>query len=177
MGWTSEMVAEHYKVSRETQDEYALISHTRANEVCQPFSITVKLGSKAPQALKNGILSDEIIPIELRGKTITQDDTIRPGVSRESLASLKPVFADWGVAATTAGNASGIGDGAGIVILTTRENAQKEGLPILGKWVGSSVVGEFGGFFSIRKSELTESCRCASEIHGNITHLCHSSTS
>ncbi|CAK5280542.1 unnamed protein product [Mycena citricolor] len=124
MGWTSEMVAEHYKVSRETQDKYALISHTRAIE-----------------SQRTGIFAEEIIPLELHGSVISVDDTIRPGVSVESLAGLKPVFPDWGQASTTAGNASGVGDGAAICIMTTRERAEKEGMEILGKWVGSAVVG------------------------------------
>ncbi|KAJ7925827.1 3-ketoacyl-CoA thiolase [Mycena leptocephala] len=124
MGWTSEMVAETYKISRETQDKYALISHTRATE------------SQA-----KGIFADEIIPIELNGAVVSVDDTIRPGVTAESLSSLKPVFPNWGEASTTAGNASGVGDGAAICILTTRERAEKEGMDILGKWVASSVVG------------------------------------
>lgn len=59
----------------------------------------------------------------------------------EGLSTLKPVFPDWGEGSTTAGNASGIGDGAAICILTTRERAQREGMDIVGKWVGSAVVG------------------------------------
>ncbi|KAG2159908.1 3-ketoacyl-CoA thiolase [Suillus bovinus] len=117
MGWTSEMVAQTYKVSRQKQDEYALISHTRANK-----------------ALNTGIFSDEIIPVEIRGTVISVDDTIRPGVTMEMLSGLKPVFQDWGDSTTTAGNASGIGDGAA-------ERAEKENMEILGKWVGSAVVG------------------------------------
>jgi len=124
MGWTSEMVAQTYKVSRAKQDEYALISHTRATK-----------------AMASNIFAEEIVPIQTHGKTFDKDDTIRPGVTAEKLASLKPVFEKWGDATTTAGNASGIGDGAGLCIMTTRENALKEGMPILGKWVGSSVVG------------------------------------
>ncbi|KAH6917347.1 3-ketoacyl-CoA thiolase [Coprinopsis sp. MPI-PUGE-AT-0042] len=124
MGWTSEMVAEHYNVSREKQDEYALISHTRANK-----------------SVESGIFADEIIPIQVKGKTFTKDDTIRPGVTAESLAGLKPAFPQWGPNTTTAGNASGIGDGAGLCIMTTRENAEREGMPILGKWVSTAVVG------------------------------------
>ncbi|KAJ7169920.1 3-ketoacyl-CoA thiolase [Mycena filopes] len=116
MGWTSEMVAETYKVSRETQDKFALISHTRATE------------SQA-----KGIFADEIIPIELKGAVVSVDDTIRPGVTMQSLSALKPVFPKWGEA--------GVGDGAAICILTTRERAEQEGMEILGKWVGSSVVG------------------------------------
>ncbi|KAG1833848.1 3-ketoacyl-CoA thiolase [Suillus variegatus] len=124
MGWTSEMVAQTYKVSRQKQDEYALISHTRANK-----------------AMTTGIFAEEIIPVEIRGTVISVDDTIRPGVTTEMLSGLKPVFQDWGNAATTAGNASGIGDGAALCILTTRERAEKENMEILGKWVGSAVVG------------------------------------
>ncbi|KAG8219843.1 3-ketoacyl-CoA thiolase [Butyriboletus roseoflavus] len=124
MGWTAELVAQTYKVSRTKQDEYALISHTRAN-----------------QALAKGIFAEEIIPIEIRGSVISADDTIRPGVTMESLAALKPVFPDWGENTTTAGNASGIGDGAALCILTTRERARAESMDILAKWVGSAVVG------------------------------------
>ncbi|KAG2044806.1 Thiolase, N-terminal domain-containing protein [Suillus americanus] len=124
MGWTSEMVAQTYKVSRQKQDEYALISHTRATK-----------------AMTTGIFSEEIIPVEVRGTVISVDDTIRPGVTMEMLSGLKPVFQDWGDAATTAGNASGIGDGAALCILTTRERAEKENMEIFGKWVGCAVVG------------------------------------
>ncbi|KDQ30764.1 hypothetical protein PLEOSDRAFT_1062741 [Pleurotus ostreatus PC15] len=124
MGWTSEMVALDYNVPRTKQDEYALLSHTRANE-----------------ASSQGILAEEILPIEIRGTTISVDDTIRPNVTMESLTALKPAFPQWAPATTTAGNASGIGDGAAICIMTTRERAEKEGMPIIGKWVGAAVVG------------------------------------
>ncbi|KAF8626519.1 hypothetical protein AX15_004824 [Amanita polypyramis BW_CC] len=124
MGWTSEMVAQVYKVSRKMQDEYALISHTRASK-----------------SLANGIFADETIAVEIRGKTVTTDDTIRPGVTMEGLAALSPAFPKWGEASTTAGNASGVGDGAAMCILTTRERAEKEGMNIVGKWVGAVAVG------------------------------------
>ncbi|KAH8120358.1 thiolase [Phellopilus nigrolimitatus] len=124
MGWTSEMVAQHFNVSREQQDRYALISHSRAEKA-------------------TGIFKDEIIPVEIGSQKIYEDDTIRPGVTAESLAKLKPVFPGWGDEITTAGNASGVGDGAALCILTTRERAEKEGMEIVGKWVSSSVVGKF----------------------------------
>lgn len=91
--------------------------------------------------METGIFSDEILPIEIKGTTISVDDTVRPGVTFESLSALKPVFPDWGDASTTAGNASGVGDGAALCIMTTRARAQREGWDILGKWVGSAVVG------------------------------------
>ena len=57
------------------------------------------------------------------------------------MATLKPVFPQWGEASTTAGNASGVGDGAALCILASRERAEKEGLPIIAKYVGTAVVG------------------------------------
>jgi len=80
------------------------------------------------------------------GRVISVDDTVRPGVTVSSLSSLKPVFPQWGPgenleATTTAGNASGVGDGAALCVLTTRSRAQKEGWEVLGKWVWSSIVG------------------------------------
>ncbi|KAI0271373.1 3-ketoacyl-CoA thiolase [Gloeopeniophorella convolvens] len=124
MGWTSEMVAQAYDVSRQKQDEYALISHTRASK-----------------ASAGGIFAKEILPIELRGAVVSVDDTVRPGVSAGGLAALKSSFPDWGHASTTAGNASGIGDGAALCVLTTRARAEKEGFEILAKFVGTTVVG------------------------------------
>ena len=59
----------------------------------------------------------------------------------EGLTALKPAFPQWGEASTTAGNASGVGDGAAMCILTTRERAEKEGMEIIGKWIGAVVVG------------------------------------
>jgi len=70
------------------------------------------------------------------------DDTVRPGVTPEGLAALKPAFPQWGESSTTAGNASGVGDGAGLCIMTTRARAEKEGMDIIGKYVATTVVGE-----------------------------------
>jgi len=124
MGWTSENVAKDYNIPRQKQDYYALISHTRASE-----------------AVKKGLFTEEILPIEVKGQIISVDDTIRPGVTAEGLAALKSAFPQWQPGTTTAGNASGVGDGAGLVMMTTRERAEAEGMEILGKWIGSTVVG------------------------------------
>ena len=141
MGWTSEMVARAYNVPRQKQDEYALISHTRAAKASprlvpytgpRPYRLSL-------QAVQAGIFSEEIIPVEIRGAVISVDDTVRPGVARESLAGLKPAFMEDG--ASTAGNSSGIGDGAALCILTTRSKAELEGWEILGKYVTSAFVG------------------------------------
>ncbi|KAH9984674.1 3-ketoacyl-CoA thiolase [Russula compacta] len=124
MGWTSEMVAQTYNISRQKQDEYALISHSRATK-----------------ALADGVFAEEILPIKLRGVVVSVDDTVRPNVSAEGLAALKPSFPEWGGASTTAGNASGVGDGAALCILTTRAHAQAAGYDILAKFVGTAIVG------------------------------------
>lgn len=92
------------------------------------------------QALEKGIFAEEIIPIELRGKTVSVDDTIRKGVTLESLAGLKSAF-EWGDRRSTAGNSAGVGDGAALCILTTRKRAEAEGFEILGKYVASTFVG------------------------------------
>lgn len=93
------------------------------------------------QAVADGKFADEIIPIQLKENLISVDDTIRQGVTLDGLQALKPVFPQWGGASTTAGNASGVGDGAGICILSSRARAEKEGMEIVGKYVASTVVG------------------------------------
>jgi acetyl-CoA acyltransferase 1 len=148
MGWTSEMVAQTYNISRQKQDEYALTSHTRAAKVSFSLSFVLTFACRGwqkqthvAQALGDGIFADEILPVELRGTVVSVDDTVRPNVSAEGLAALKPSFPEWGGASTTAGNASGVGDGAGLCILTTRARAQAEGYDVLAKFVGTAVVG------------------------------------
>lgn len=98
--------------------------------------------TSSAQATNSGIFADEILPVELRGSVVSVDDTIRPGTTLEGLSKLKPSFPDWGESSTTAGNASGLGDGAALCILTTRERAEKEGWDILGKYVTSTFVGK-----------------------------------
>ena len=120
------MVAETYGISREKQDKYALISHSRAS-----------------QASTSGLFAEEILPIRIGEAVVSNDDTVRLGVTAESLANLKPVFLGWGKSLTPAGNASGVGDGAAIAILTTRARAEKEGWEVVAKWGGCSVAGEW----------------------------------
>lgn len=72
----------------------------------------------------------------------------------ESLAKLKPVFMEDG--STTAGNASGVGDGAALCILTTRTRAEKEGWEVLGKYVASAFVGTWSHLTSVAKTPATE---------------------
>ncbi|KZO97843.1 thiolase [Calocera viscosa TUFC12733] len=124
MGWTSEMVAEHFSIGRAKQDAYALRSHQRAE-----------------RALQAGIYAEEIMPIHIGGTQATADDMIRTGTTAESLAKLKPAFMGWGGEHSTAGNSSGIGDGAAVCVLMRRETALRTGARIIGKWVGCAVAG------------------------------------
>ncbi len=126
MAMTAEGLADDKKISRAECDAFALESQKRA-----------------AAAQREGRLSDEIsaVSIESRGKTtiVDKDEHIRPEASGESLAKLKPVFKKDGV--VTAGNASGMVDGAAATLLTTRENAKQKGWQVLGELVDFSVVG------------------------------------
>jgi acetyl-CoA acyltransferase 1 len=131
MGITSENVAEKYHVSRNEQDDFAAASY-----------------AKAVAAQKAGKFQAETFPVkvkvvdektdETKDLIVDRDDGIRP-TSREQLAKLKPAFKKGG--STHAGNASQVSDGAAAVLLARRSVAQKLGLPILGKYVTSAVVG------------------------------------
>ncbi|CAE6467011.1 hypothetical protein ACGC1H_003456 [Rhizoctonia solani] len=132
MGITSENVAAQFKISREAQDAFA-----------------AKSFDKAAAAQKAGKFRAEIVPIKVKWtdpKTqeekqilVEHDDGVREGVTAESLSKLKPAFSKTG--STHAGNASQVSDGAAAVLLARRSVAQKLGLPILGKFVTSAVVG------------------------------------
>ncbi|RSH83949.1 3-ketoacyl-CoA thiolase with broad chain length specificity [Saitozyma podzolica] len=132
MGITSENVAKQYNVSRDVQDTFAANSF-----------------AKAAEAQKLGKFKSEIVPVKVKWTDpkseeekeviVDADDGIRAGVTKESLAKLKPAFAKDGT--THAGNASQVSDGAAAVVLARRSVAQKLGLPILGKYVVSAVVG------------------------------------
>lgn len=132
MGITSENVAKAYNVTRAVQDSFAANSF-----------------AKAAQAQKQGKFRDEIVPVKVKWTDpkseeekeiiVDADDGIRAGVTPESLSKLKPAFAKDGT--THAGNASQVSDGAAAVLLARRSVAQKLGLPILGKYVVSAVVG------------------------------------
>lgn len=134
MGWTSENVAADFSISREDMDEYAAMSFQRAE-----------------RADKSGLFSEEIIPYtawqkdpstgERRKVTLTKDDGIRYGTTKEALGRLKGAFPQWGKAQTTGGNASQITDGAAAVMLMKRWKAEELGLEIMAKHVSTSVAG------------------------------------
>jgi len=114
MGQTAETLARKYDISRAEQDEIAARSHANADAAIQANKFAA-----------------EIVPVELpqrRGdpKIFDTDEHVRPGLTVEALATLKPVFAKDG--SVTAGNSSGLNDGAAICIVTSREKADALGL-------------------------------------------------
>lgn len=123
---TAEEVAKRCGISREEQDRFAYESQ-----------------QKTAQAMENGRFSDEIVPVEVRDRrgnvtVVTLDEHPRPETSLEKLASLRSIFLEGTV---TAGNASGINDGAAAVLLMTREKAEALGLKPLARIVATGVHG------------------------------------
>lgn len=117
MGVTAENIAERFNITRQMQDEFSANSQ-----------------NKAETAKNSGRFNDEIVPVKVKVKKdevlFAQDEFIRNGVKAEDLAALRPAFKKDGT--VTAGNASGINDGAAAIILMDLKEAQKRGLPILG---------------------------------------------
>jgi len=127
MGQTAENVAEHEKVSREDMDEFAALSQQRATA-----------------SLENGYWEHEITPVDTvddegNAVTVTRDDGIRPGTTKEGLANLKPAFRPDG--RVTAGNACALNDGAAAVVVMSDTRAQQLGLTPLARIVSSGVTG------------------------------------
>jgi 3-oxoadipyl-CoA thiolase len=118
MGETGENVAERYGVTREEQDAFALRSQQR--------------WAAADEA---GRFADELVPV---GDAV-RDEHPRPDTSAEKLAALKPAFRDGG--SVTAGNSSGINDGAAALVIASEERARELGVEPLGAFVGSAVAG------------------------------------
>jgi len=128
MGQTAENVAEHYGISREDQDAFALCSQR-----------------KAAKARASGRFVEEIAPVEIpqkKGdpKRLAEDEFIRPDTSLEALARLKPAFrADGG--SVTAGNSSGLNDGAAALLITSEAGAEAMGVTPLAKILSTAVAG------------------------------------
>lgn len=126
MGETAEVVADKFKIDRDTQEDLAIASH-----------------KKSSKAEKEGAFREEIIAITKKnGDVVSKDGCIRPGTDKEGLAKLKTVFKDAQQGGTvTAGTASPLTDGASAVLVTSEEFAEKHGLPILAKVKSVAVSG------------------------------------
>jgi acetyl-CoA C-acetyltransferase len=126
IGVTAENVAEKYGVSRDEADEYSARSHRRA-----------------AQATQEGAFKEQIVPVPVRQKRetveFTTDEHVRPASTAEVLGKLAPVFKKDG--SVTAGNSSGINDGAAFLLVTSRARADGLGLPVAGRLVSYAVAG------------------------------------
>lgn len=128
MGVTAENIAQKYNLSRKEQDEFAVNSQ-----------------QKTAQAIADGKFKDEIVPVEVKDRrgsitVIDTDEYPRPNITLDALSSLRPVFKkEQGT--VTAGNASGINDGAAAVMLMSREKANELNLPILATVVSYASCG------------------------------------
>ncbi|MFC4736495.1 acetyl-CoA C-acetyltransferase [Bacillus daqingensis] len=115
MGITAENIAERWNISRERQDAFALESQQRAG-----------------RAVEEGRFQDEIVPVDVPGRrgevtTVSDDEFPKPNVTMEKLAKLKPAFKKDG-GTVTAGNASGINDGAAMLVVMSEEKANELGV-------------------------------------------------
>jgi acetyl-CoA C-acetyltransferase len=127
MGITAENVAKEHNVSRAVQDQFALASQ-----------------HKAEAAQKAGRFRDEIVPVPLVQKKgdpllFSDDEYLRLGATMELLGALRPAFDKAGT--VTAGNASGINDGAAAVVVTTEAHARAQGMPVLARIAGFASSG------------------------------------
>jgi acetyl-CoA C-acetyltransferase len=126
MGMTAENVAREFQITREQQDEFAVASQ-----------------NKAEAAQKSGRFKDEIVPVLLKtrkGETLVDsDEYIRSGVTYDSVKGLRPAFTKEGT--VTAGNASGINDGAAAVVLMRAADAEKRGLTPLARIASWATAG------------------------------------
>jgi acetyl-CoA C-acetyltransferase len=126
MGETAELLAEEYKISREEQDQYALCSQTRAE-----------------RAINAGRFDAEIVPVTIEGKkgstTVARDEHLLVGASIDKMQKLAPVFSKTGT--ITAGNASGITDGAAAMVLAGANFVKRNNLKPLAKIIATTVAG------------------------------------
>jgi acetyl-CoA C-acetyltransferase len=126
MGETAEVLAEQYKISRDEQDDFALMSQSRA-----------------ARAIAAGRFSDEIVPVTIDGKkgttTLSRDEHPFPDASMEKLGKLSPVFSATGT--ITAGNSSGITDGAAAIVLASEHFVNKNKLKPLARIAAVTSAG------------------------------------
>lgn len=141
MGITAENVCDQWEITRTELDEFAANSQ-----------------QKAVEATEAGKFKDEIVPIEVKQKKQTvivdSDEGPRPGTTVESLARLKPAFKADGI--VTAGNASGINDGAAAVVLVSEDKVKELGLTPIAEWVGGALGGVDPSIMGVGPVESTK---------------------
>lgn len=142
MGITAENIAEKWTISREEQDKFAAQSQ-----------------QKTEAAMKEGRFNEEITPVTIPARKgtsliIASDEYPRPGVTEEQLAKLKPAFKKDGT--VTAGNSSGINDGAAMVIVMSREKAEElkiQPLAVIKSWASAAIEPDIMGYGPVPATE------------------------
>jgi acetyl-CoA C-acetyltransferase len=126
MGTTAENVAQKWQISREAQDKFAVASQ-----------------NKAEAAQKSGRFKDEIVPVTVPSRkgdiVVDQDEYIRPGTTLDAVSKLKPAFSKDGT--VTAGNASGLNDGAAALVVMSASEAERRGLTPLARITSWATAG------------------------------------
>ena len=126
MGITAENVAEKWKITRQELDEFAVVSQNKASD-----------------AINSGRFKEEIVPVIIKGRkgdtVVDTDEGPRPGTTVEALSKLKPAFKPDGI--VTAGNSSGINDGAAAVVLVSEDKVKELGLKPQAEWLGGALGG------------------------------------
>ncbi len=122
LGMTAENLAEMYKIPREEQDKFSLLSH-----------------QKAIKAIDTGLFKDQILPVETKNGLVDTDEGPRRDTSLEKLSKLKAVFKKGG--SVTAGSSSQINDGSAAILLVSEEYGKVHGLKPIAKIVASAVAG------------------------------------
>lgn len=140
MGITAENVAEKWGITRQELDEFAAISQ-----------------QKAVESIKTGVFKDEIMPVTVKGKkkevVVDTDEGPRPGTTAESLAGLGPAFKPDGI--VTAGNSSGINDGAAAVVLVSEDKMKELGIRPMAVWLGGALGGTDPAIMGVGPIEST----------------------
>ena len=126
MGITAENICEQWGLTREDLDHFAMVSQ-----------------NKAEAAIAAGAFKDEIVPVEVKGKKgsviVDTDEGPRAGTTMETLGKLRPAFKKDGI--VTAGNSSGINDGAAAVVVMSEEKAKELGVTPMATWVAGALAG------------------------------------
>ena len=126
MGITAENICEQWGLTREELDHFAMVSQ-----------------NKAEAAIAAGAFKDEIVPVEVKGKKgsviVDTDEGPRAGTTMDTLGKLRPAFKKDGI--VTAGNSSGINDGAAAVVVMSEEKAKELGVTPMATWVAGALAG------------------------------------
>ncbi len=141
MGITAENVAEKYGLTREELDSFAVDSQ-----------------NKAAMAIAEGRFKEEIVPVTIKGRkgdtVVDTDEGPRPGTTVETLRKLKPAFKPDGI--VTAGNSSGINDGAAAVVLVTEDKIKELGLKPQAEWINGALGGVSPAIMGLGPVESTK---------------------